>query len=308
MGNNHTCVYTFILLGLSSYGQYEIPMATLFFSISFLTLSGNLIIIETIRRNRNLHIPMYFFLSHLSFLDMTSSFIIIPKMLANYLSSTQIITFYECLTQLHLFITFLATECFLLTAMAYDRYVAICNPLHYSALMNYTNCVRMVAASWFLGILYATVHIILTSRLDFCYSLEIKHYFCDLPPLLYISCTNILPNIVAIFLGGILIGIGSFSFTMFSYIKIVSNILKIKSVKGRFKAFSTCASHITVFTLFISTLIAVYFQSLSTNSLNSNRLVSLVYTVLTPLLNPLIYSLRNTDIKRAMSSMILQKR
>eukprot|EP00079_Xenopus_tropicalis_P020449 XP_012811330.1 PREDICTED: olfactory receptor 1038-like [Xenopus tropicalis] len=176
-------------------------MATLFFSISFLTLSGNLIIIETIRRNRNLHIPMYFFLSHLSFLDMTSSFIIIPKMLANYLSSTQIITFYECLTQLHLFITFLATECFLLTAMAYDRYVAICNPLHYSALMNYTNCVRMVAASWFLGILYATVHIILTSRLDFCYSLEIKHYFCDLPPLLYISCTNILPNIVAIFLG-----------------------------------------------------------------------------------------------------------
>ncbi|OCU01573.1 hypothetical protein XELAEV_18007364mg [Xenopus laevis] len=273
---NHTSVYAFILLGLSSYGQYQIPMFTLFFCISLLTLSGNITIFEIIRRNRNLHMPMYFFLSHLSLLDMTSSFIIIPKMLANYLSSTQIITFAECLTQLHLFITFLATECFLLTVMAYDRYVAICNPLHYSKLMKHTNC--------------------------------IKHYFCDLPPLLYISCTNILPNVVAIFLGGILIGIGSFVFTVFSYIKIILNILKIKSVKGRFKAFSTCASHITVFTLFISTLIAVYFQSLSTYSLNNNRLLSLVYTVLTPLLNPFIYSVRNTDVKRAIRSMILQKK
>ncbi|KAG8455580.1 hypothetical protein GDO86_001686, partial [Hymenochirus boettgeri] len=299
MESNHTRFSAFLLLGLSS-GEYQIPLVTLFFLINLLTLFGNFTIIEVIRRNRDLHTPMYFFLGHLSFLDMASSFIIIPKMLANFFSSKQTITFVGCLIQLHFFITFLATECFLLSAMAYDRYFAICRPLHYCTAMKFTTCSLMVATSWILGLLYALVHIILISRLDFCYSIEVNHYFCDLPPLLNISCSDIFANIVAIFLGGVLIGYGSFIFTLFSYINIILIILKIQSVKGKYKAFSTCATHLSVFTLFISTLVAVYFQPPSTHSLKSKRLVSLVYVLLTPLLNPFIYSLRNEDVKRAL--------
>ncbi|XP_063312539.1 olfactory receptor 5AP2-like [Pelobates fuscus] len=306
--NNSRVIYEFNLLGLSNFGEYQIPMSIFFFIINVLTIFGNLFIFDIIRRDRSLHNPMYFFLSHLSFLDMTSSCIILPKMLANYLTNTRSISYVGCLIQLYFFITFLATECFLLTTMAYDRYVAICNPLCYALIMNSKLCIVMAVCSWMFGLMYAMLHTILIARLDFCHCREITNYFCDLPPLLRISCTNILQNIVLIFLGGVLIGVNSLIFTLLSYIHIMLSILRIHSVKGRYKAFSTCASHIIVFTLFISSLVAVYFQPVSTYSLYGDRLLSLVYTVLTPLLNPLIYCIRNADVKKAIGKMLSLQR
>ncbi|XP_078526650.1 olfactory receptor 5V1-like [Lissotriton helveticus] len=305
--NKTTAVLDFTLLGLSNLQMHQTSLFVLFISIYVLTVTGNLAICALITVDVNLHTPMYFFLIHLSFLDACSPSVTVPKMLANFLVNNRKISFGGCLSQLYFFISFLAAECFLLTAMALDRYVAICHPLRYTLIMNRAACAQLAMGSWCGGFLYSMAHTILTSLLHFCGSHEIHHFFCDLPPLLSLSCSDTFINSVLIFAGGVLIGVSSFILTLLSYIKILSTVLKSRSTRGRSKAFSTCISHLTVFTLFLTSLIFVYMRPKSSYSLDSDRLVSVFYSVLTPLLNPIIYTLRNRDITLALRTIFSKK-
>nr|XP_033781338.1 olfactory receptor 5V1-like [Geotrypetes seraphini] len=296
-GLNYTIINEFILLGLSNLSEYQEILFIVFLVVYLLTVIGNLTIFIAIYTHSCLQKPMYYFLSNLSFLDICSTSVIVPRMLANFLTKECGISFLGCMVQLYAFIALLATEYFLLTAMAYDRYVAICNPLRYAIVMNRKFCVQMAGSSWTSGLLYSLLHTLLTSRLKFCGPHRISSFFCDLPPLLKLSCTETFINTIAIFAGGVLIGMFSFFFTCISYFKIISSVLKMNSKEGRTKAFSTCASHLTVFTLFLTSLIFVYLRPTPLYSLGSDRLVSLFYSVVTPFLNPVIYTLRNKEVQ-----------
>uniref|UniRef100_A0A452T8L0 Olfactory receptor n=1 Tax=Ursus maritimus TaxID=29073 RepID=A0A452T8L0_URSMA len=295
----------FILLGLSSNPQLQKPLFAIFLIMYLVTVMGNLLIILVIHSDSRLHTPMYFFLSNLSFTDICFTTVIVPKMLANLLSETKAISF--CLTQMYFFVTCAITDSFLLAAMAIDRYMAICNPLHYTMTMSPQRCLLLVMASWVLSHLHSLTHTILMSRLTFCGPNVIHHFFCDVQPLLTLSCSDTSVNELLAFTEGSFVIMSPFILIIVSYVFITRAVLRVPSGRGRYKVFSTCGSHLTVVALFYGTAISVYIRPSSTYSVTKDRVVTVIYTVVIPMLNPFIYSLRNKDMKRALRKLTRRK-
>ncbi|XP_012922915.1 olfactory receptor 8H1-like [Heterocephalus glaber] len=304
---NSTSVSGFILMGLTDSAETQLVLSMLFLLIYLITVLGNLGMILIIRLDPQLHTPMYFFLAHLSFLDLCYSSVITPKTLQNLLTSTKSISFLGCFTQMYFFIVFIAAECFLLSSMAYDRYVAICSPLHYPVIMSTGLCNALLTGSYVAAFVYCTVITVSMSQLHFCKSNVIQHFFCDTSPILALSCSDTSGVEIIIFIcAGSNIGLSLITISG-SYVSILSTILKINSTAGKKKAFSTCASHLLGVTIFYSTTIFTYLKPKTSYSLGRDHLASVFYTVVIPMLNPLIYSLRNKEVKKA-ALRVLQKR
>ncbi|XP_069488885.1 olfactory receptor 11L1-like [Ambystoma mexicanum] len=290
----------FLFLGLLNTKEPQVILFVVFLSFYLLTVIGNCTIIVTVRMDHQLQTPMYFFLHNLSFLEIWYTTTIVPKLLANLLATSRTIMFVSCMAQLYFFVCFGATECYILSVMAYDRYLAICNPLHYATSMSDRICTLLALACWISGILTGLLPVLLISRLCFCASKEINHFFCDIPPLLSLSCTETYSTEISIFFLSLLVLFCSFLLTVVSYVFILTSILKIPSAKGRRKAFSTCGSHLTVVVIFYGTMIFMYVRPRSDFSTDIGKVVSVFYTVVTPVLNPVIYSLRNKEFIGAM--------
>ncbi|XP_053121487.1 olfactory receptor 1020-like [Hemicordylus capensis] len=297
---NSTAVTEFILLGLSSNPRVQLILFGLFLLIYLVALSGNTLIFLIICIDSRLHNPMYFFLSNLSLVDIGYTSSTVPKMLMNYLSQDKHISLTGCLSQMYFFISFGGIECLLLGVMAYDRYAAICHPLHYHVLMNRKVCIWLAAAAWVLGLANSGVHSGLMSLLSFCRDNIIQHFFCDIPPLFQLSCSDTQVNQITTFVVGGGVIMGSFLVTLVSYAYIVQAILRIRTKEGRLKAFSTCASHLTVVNIYFGTIIFTYIRPNSSYSQEQDRVLPVLYGILTPMLNPIIYSLRNKDVKGAL--------
>ncbi|XP_078545058.1 olfactory receptor 5B21-like [Lissotriton helveticus] len=304
---NQTTVREFILVGFSHFPYLQIPLLVSFSFIYAATLLGNALIIIIISTDSHLQTPMYFFLSNISLLDILYPSVTVPRMLSDLVSETKLIYYHGCIAQVFFYIFFAVTECFLLSVMAFDRYVAICQPLHYHAIMSLEVCVRLAVGPWISGGLYSLMYSVATSQLIFCRSNVINHFFCDVPQLLLMSCSDTSVNMITIFLGVVVVGIGNFAVVLGSYTRIISTILKIVSREGRKKTFSTCSSHLMVVSLYYGTLISMYFRPLSSFSQPNVWMASLVYTTGTPILNPMIYSLRNKEMKWAFKRAIGRK-
>uniref|UniRef100_A0A8C4W160 Olfactory receptor n=2 Tax=Gopherus evgoodei TaxID=1825980 RepID=A0A8C4W160_9SAUR len=297
---NLTTVTEFIFLGLTDHPELQVPLFSLFLVIYLITLTGNLGMIILIRSDPQLHTPMYFFLINLSLVDFCYSSVITPKLLVGFLAGNKVISFNGCATQFFFFSSFVGIECLLLAVMAYDRYVAICNPLLYTVIMSHRVCVLLAAGSFLAGFVNSMIHTISMFQLPFCASNIINHFFCDVPPLLKLSCASTFINEVVIFAFASLIEISCLLAILISYVYILSAILRIRSTEGRHKVFSTCASHLTAVTVFFGTTLFMYLRPSSSSSMNQDKVVSVFYTVVIPMLNPLIYSLRNKEVKDAL--------
>ena len=297
---NHSTITEFILTGLSDDPHIQALLFVLFLVIYLLTVMGNLTMLLVIRADSHLHTPMYLFLSNLSFSDLCFSSVTMPKLLQNMQSQDLSIPYAGCLTQMYFFLFFADLEDFLLVAMAYDRYVAICFPLHYTTIMSPRLCLFLVVLPWVLTTFHAMLHTLLMARLHFCEDNVIPHFFCDLSALLKLSCSDTRVNELVIFFVGGLIIVIPFLLIIMSYAQIVSSILKVPSAKGICKAFSTCGSHLTVVSLFYGTIIGLYLCPSAHNSTVKETVMSMMYTVVAPMLNPFIYSLRNRDMKGAL--------
>ncbi|XP_065801208.1 olfactory receptor 8U9 [Muntiacus reevesi] len=304
---NCTQVTEFILVGLTGRQELKMPLFVLFLSIYLFTAAGNLGLILVIRTDSRLDTPMYFFLSNLAFVDFCYSSVITPKMLGNFLYKQNVISFNGCAAQLGCFLAFMTAECLLLASMAYDRYVAICNPLLYRVVMSPGICVQLVAAPYGYSFLVALFHTILTFRLSYCHSNVINHFYCDDMPLLRLTCSDTHSKQLWIFACAGLMFISSLLVVSVSYMYIISAILKMRSAEGRRKAFSTCGSHMLAVTIFYGTLIFMYLQPSSNHSLDTDKMASVFYTVIIPMLNPLIYSLRNKEVKDALKKVIMSR-
>ncbi|XP_063148710.1 olfactory receptor 5V1-like [Candoia aspera] len=305
---NITVLTDFYLTELSDLPEVQIALFVVILLIYLTTLAGNGAILMAIGTDAHLQMPMYFFLSNLSLLDILCPTVIVPKMLQIFLSKDKQISFIGCLLQLFFLIDVVGTEIFLLALMAYDRYVAICSPLHYANIMNKRRCVQLIAVIWLLGLINSMVHTSLTFRLSFCGSKKLNQYYCDLHPVMALSCSSTyLPELVLLLVAGI-IGSGAFLITLNSYIYIISTILHMHSTEGRRKAFSTCGSHLTVVCLFYGATIATYARPTSSYSQKRDRIISMLYGVITPMLNPMIYSLRNKEVKKALDKALNLKR
>ncbi|XP_034526410.1 olfactory receptor 1F1-like [Ailuropoda melanoleuca] len=306
-GANESRLSGFLLLGLSKEPQQQQLLFVLFLTMYLATVLGNLLILLAIGVDSRLHVPMYFFLGNLSFVDICFSSTTVPKMLANHILGTQTISFSGCLTQMYFLFELADMDNFLLAVMAYDRFVAICHPLRYSAKMTHQLCALLVAGSWVIANLNVLLHTLLMARLSFCADSAIPHYFCDVTPLLKLSCSDTHLNEMMILTEGSLIMIAPFICILASYVLISCAVLRVPSTKGRWKAFSTCGSHLAVVSLFYGTIIAVYFNPLSSHSSEKDTAATVMYTVVTPMLNPFIYSLRNRDLKRALGKVVDRK-
>ncbi|XP_007945955.2 olfactory receptor 6Y1 [Orycteropus afer afer] len=305
--DNHTATTYFILLGFPTWPSLQLLLFSIFLVTYLLTLLENSLIILAIRSDGQLHKPMYFFLSHLSFLEMWYVTVISPKMLIDFLSYDKSISFNGCMTQLYFFVTFVCTEYILLAVMAFDRYVAICNPLRYPVIMTNQLCGTLAGGCWFCGLMTAMIKMIFIARLHYCGIPHINHYFCDISPLLNVSCEDSSQaELVDFFLALMVIAV-PLCVVVVSYATIITTILKIPSAQGRQKAFSTCASHLTVVTLFYSTTLFTYAHPKLMYAYNSNKVVSVLYTVIVPLLNPIIYCLRNREVKAALKKTLFCK-
>ncbi|XP_045343100.1 olfactory receptor 1052 [Leopardus geoffroyi] len=304
---NFTAVTEFILLGLTDNADLKIMLFVLFLVIYAITLAGNLGMIFLIQITPKLHTPMYFFLTCLSFIDACYSSVIAPKMLINFLVVRETISFSACMVQHLFFGVFITTEGFLLSLMAYDRYVAIANPLLYSVVMSKRKCVGLVTGSFVGGMLNSLIHTISLGRLSFCGSNVVSHFFCDVPPLLKLSCSDTSKNELLLLTFSGVIAMATFLIVVISYTFIFITILRISSAAGRQKAFSTCASHLTSVTIFYGTLSFSYIQPSSQYSVEQEKVVSVFYTLVIPMLNPLIYSLRNKEVKDAVKRAIEMK-
>ncbi|KAM8802396.1 olfactory receptor 1J4-like [Rhynchonycteris naso] len=295
---NQSSVSEFLLLGLPMRPGQQRGFFTLFLGMYLTTVLGNLLIILLIRLDSRLHTPMYFFLSHLAFSDISLSSVTVPKMLTNMQTRRQSIPYVGCIAQMYFFMCFAGVDNFLLAVMAYDRYGAICHPLHYTSIMTERQCVLLVAGSWILSCVNALLHTILLVRLSFCADNIISHFFCDLAALLKLSCSDISLNELVIFAEAGMLLFLPLCIVLGSYVRIGTIILRVPSTKGLYKAFSTCGSHLFVVFLYYGTLVGVYFFSSSWGS--KDIIASVMYMVVTPMLNPFIYSLRNRDIKQAL--------
>ncbi|XP_057618684.1 olfactory receptor 1094 [Chionomys nivalis] len=303
---NATDVTMFILSGFTNDADLEVFLFLLFLAVYVFTLIGNLGLVLLVIGDSRLHNPMYYFLSVLSFLDACYSTVVTPKMLVNFLSKDKSISFIGCMTEMFLFVTFGTTECFLLAAMAYDRYVAIYNPLLYAVSMSPRVYLPLILASYAGGIMHATIHTVATFSLSFCASNVVRHVFCDIPPLLAISCSNTHKNQLLLFYCVGSIEIITILIVLVSYSFILFAILKMRSTEGRRKIFSTCGSHLAGVSIYHGTILFMYVRPSSNYALEHDMIVSTFYTIVIPMLNPIIYSLRNKDVKNAMKR-ILQR-
>lgn len=302
MQANQTQVTEFILLGLSDDPHTQKLLFILFLGIYMVTVLGNLLLMFLVRADSRLHTPMYFFLCNLSLADLCFSTNIVPQALIHLLSRKKTISFRRCAAQLLLFLIFGCTQCALLAVMSYDRYVAICNPLHYSSIMTWRVCIQLATVSWTSGILVSVVDTTFTLRLPYRGSNSIAHFFCEAPALLALASTDTQTSEMAIFLMGVVILLIPVSLILVSYGHIIVTVVKMKSAAGRFKAFSTCGSHLMVVILFYGSGIITYMTPKS--SKEQEKLVSVFYAMVTPMLNPLIYSLRNKDVKGTVSRLM----
>nr|AAP71808.1 olfactory receptor Olfr1436 [Mus musculus] len=298
-GKNITEITEFILLGFSDFPQITALLFVIFLTLYITALTWNLSLVVLIRMDSYLHTPMYFFLSNLSFIDICYISSTVPKMLFNFFQKRQTISFVGCIVQYFMFSTMGLSESCLMTAMAYDRYAAICNPLLYSSVMSPTLCAQMVMGSYTAGFIGSVSQVFAMLQLHFCGPNVIRHFFCDIPQLLNLSCTDTFFAHVELLILTMLFCISNALVIIISYGYIVLSILKITSAKGRSKAFNTCASHLTAVSLFYTSTAFVYFSSSSGGSSSFDRFVSVFYTVLITMLNPLVYSLRNKEIKDA---------
>ncbi|KAG9484711.1 hypothetical protein GDO78_008035 [Eleutherodactylus coqui] len=301
---NRSLVEEFILMGLTDRTELYLPLFIIFLLVYIITILGNVGIISLIKLDIHLQKPMYVFLSNLSFVDLTYSSSITPKMLQDLVSESRTISFLGCALQMYVFVSFGTDECLLLGIMAYDRYVAVCRPLLYSTIMNSIFCLQLVVSGYLGGILTALVHTNLMFRLNFCKSNIISHFFCDLPPLFKLSCSDVSINIAVLFVVGGLVTMTCLITILVSYTNIVLAIVRIHSAQSRYKAFSTCSSHMTAVSIFYGTVLFMYFRPSSSYALQQDKVVSVFYSILIPMLNPLIYSLRNTEVKEALKRLV----
>ncbi|XP_036271753.1 olfactory receptor 7A10-like [Pipistrellus kuhlii] len=298
---NLTGFSEFLLLGLSEEAELQPLIFGLFLSMYLVTVLGNLLIILAVSSDSHLHTPMYFFLCNLSLVDIFFTSTTVPKMLWNIQKQNKAITYGGCITQMYYFILFVGMDSFLLTVMAYDRFVAICHPLHYMVIMNPRLCGLLVLVAWIISGLHSLLQCLMVLQLSFCPELKIPHFFCELNQMIELACSDTFLTKMVMYFGAMLLGGGPFAGILYSYSKIVSSICTIPSAQGKYKAFSTCVSHLSVVCLFYGTgAIGVYLSSAFTQSSHSNAAASVMYTVVTSMLNPFIYSLRNQDMKRAL--------
>ncbi|XP_010159815.1 PREDICTED: olfactory receptor 6B1-like [Eurypyga helias] len=303
---NSTQVHMFLLLGFPALADLHVLFSTVFLLTYILIVLENVVIIVLIKTNCELYKPMYFFLGHLSFIEVWYASVIIPKLLANDIAEDRSISFVGCMTQLFFFSSFICTECVLLSAMAYDRYVAICQPLRYLVIMTYPMCTYLVVVSWFSGFTVSLIKISFISQLNFCGPHVINHFFCDVSPVLNLACTDTSLAEMVDFVLALFILLVPLFITIVSYLFIITTILHFPNTQSKKKAFSTCSSHLTVVTVFFSTTLFMYARPKKIHSFDLNKLVSAVYTIVTPILNPFIYCLRNQEVKRALKKALCE--
>ncbi|KAB0354731.1 hypothetical protein FD755_022190 [Muntiacus reevesi] len=301
---NESVPQEFILLGFSDRPWLELPLFAVFLISYILTIMGNLAIIIVSRLDSKLHTPMYFFLTNLSLLDLCYTTSTVPQMLVNICSLRKVISYGGCVAQLFIFLALGCTECLLLAVMSFDRFVAICRPLHYSIIMHHRLCLQLAAASWVSGFSNSVLQSTLTLQMPLCGHKEVDHFFCEVPALLRLSCVDTTANEAELFFISVLFLLIPVTLILISYAFIVQAVLRIQSVEGRQKAFGTCGSHLIVVSLFYGTAIYMYLQPPSPASKDRGKMVSLFYGIFTPMLNPLIYTLRNKDVKGAFKRLI----
>ncbi|XP_073527556.1 olfactory receptor 6B9-like [Phyllobates terribilis] len=298
-GNN---ISVFILIGFPTHPQIQFVLFTVFLIIYMLTLIENVIIIVTIKVNLTIHKPMYYFLGSLSLLEIWYVTVTVPNLLNDFLTQNRKIYFFACMAQLYIFISLACTECFLLAVMAFDRYVAICIPLRYTDIMSNTFCLYLAVGSWLLGFSIAIVKVIFILRLSFCGPNVINHFFCDISPILNLACTNVSLAQFVDFILGMMVTLVPLGLIIFTYLCIILSILKVSS--GETKGYSTCAPHLAIVAIFFSTTFFIYGTPNKIGPYDNNKYVSILYSVLTPLLNPIIYCLRNTEVKKALRNTV----
>ncbi|KAE8578488.1 hypothetical protein XENTR_v10023595 [Xenopus tropicalis] len=301
---NETILLMLVLSGLSDLQGLQLPLFLFFLLVYLMTMISNFVIILSICMDSRLKTPMYFFLGCLACLDMCCSSVTAPRMLFDIHTKKRVISVEACITQVFFFMFFVISEVFLLAGMSYDRYIAICYPLHYIQMMHSKLCVQMLSGILFLALVCTLVHTLSVLRLRFCRSNIVESFFCDLPQLFQLSCTDTTINILLIFLLGGLLGLSALAITFIPYIRIFATVLNIKEKNMKQKAFSTCTSHLTAVIIFYGTLLFNYFRPTTDSHFKVGRLVSVFYTVFTPLLNPLVYSLRNQELKTALRRML----
>ncbi|NXX47008.1 O14J1 protein, partial [Tricholaema leucomelas] len=302
--SNSSSISQFLLLPFAGTQQLQLLHFCLFLATYLAALLGNSLIIATVAWHHHLHTPMYFFLLNLSLLDLGAISTTVPKTMANSLWDTRDISYSGCAVQVFFFLFLILAEFFLLTIMAYDRYIAICRPLHYGTLLGSRACAHMAAAVWACGFLYALLHTVNTFSLPLCHGNAVAQFFCEVPQLLKLSCsTAYLREVWLIVLGACLV-FGCFVFIVVSYVQIFRAVLRMPSQQGRHKAFATCLPHLAVLSLFVSTGIFANLKPLSISSPSQNLVVAVLYSVVPPAVNPLIYSLRNQELKAALSKLL----
>ncbi|KAM6158368.1 olfactory receptor 10AG1-like [Rhynchocyon petersi] len=297
----------FLLVGFSDLSNLQVFLFGVFFIIYMIILIGNSLIIMLIRLDPALQKPMYFFLANFSLLEMCYVSVILPRMLVNLWTQYRSISFLECATQMCFFFTLGSAECFLLAVMAYDRYVAICNPLHYPLVMNEKICVQLAVGCWVIGMPVQIGETAQIFSLKFCDSNQINHFFCDIPPIIKLACGDTFVHEMIVYVVTMFIAAVPFMWILISYSRIISTIMKLPTASGRVKAFSTCSSHLLVVVLFFGSGTITYFRPKSNHSPGTDKLFSLFYTIITPVFNPMIYSLRNKDVIASLRKLLLKK-
>uniref|UniRef100_A0A9L0IET4 Olfactory receptor n=2 Tax=Equus asinus TaxID=9793 RepID=A0A9L0IET4_EQUAS len=296
---NNTEVNEFRLLGLTDTPELQVPLFITFTLIYVITLIGNLGMITLILLDSHLHNPMYFFLSNLSLVDCVCSSAVTPKVMAGFLTGDKVISYGGCAAQMFFFVAFASVDCFLLAVMAYDRHAAVCKPLHYTTTMTTSVCTRMAIGCYVWGFVESSLHTGFTFCLSFCHSSVVHHFFCDIPPILALSCSDIYINEIVLFTLAAFNVFFALLVILTSYLFIFIAILRMCSAEGRKKAFSTCASHLTAVTIFYGTVIFMYLQPSSSHSMDNDQMASVFYTIIVPMLNPIVYSLRNKEVNNA---------
>ncbi|XP_053327953.1 olfactory receptor 1019-like [Spea bombifrons] len=301
---NYSVVTEFILLGLSDDPRTQFILFLVFFIIYLISLLGNVLIIIITVTASNLQTPMYFFLANLSFLDICYSSTVVPRMLKDMLSTTKTISYAECVMQMYIVLSLGECECILLAIIAYDRYIAICYPLHYTTIISRSVCIRTATGTYICGFILSYASVEFTWNVGVCGSNKINHFQCEVPEILALGCGNIIMIELLIFVVGVIVLMIPIAFIIVSYFKIILAVLKITSSAGQRKALSTCGSHILVVTLFYGSAMATYMKPRSQSSPNTDKMFAILYTVVTPMLNPLIYTLRNKEVKAALKMII----
>ncbi|XP_016055887.1 PREDICTED: putative olfactory receptor 2B8 [Miniopterus natalensis] len=301
-------VTEFVFLGLSSEPKVQLILSVMFLSFYLITVAGNVLLITLTQLDPRLQSPMYFFLTNLAFLDVCYTSTNVPQMLSNMLGKKKTIPFSSCAAQMYFSLSFGMIECVLLGVMAYDRYVAICQPLHYTVIMDRNTCVQLAAVSWSSSFLSSMIINVLTLSLPYCGPNVLNHFFCEVPSVLRLACTDTSLTEMVVFIFSVVIVFTPFLLIVVSYARILLSVLRMRSASGRRKALSTCAAHLTVVALFYGTAIFMYMRPQPKSSRAGGKIIAVFYTVITPMLNPLIYSLRNQDVKGALRRAIVRQK